>query len=466
MPENKLWGGRFSQETAALMRKFNDSLPFDYKMWQADIHGSMAYARALANADLISSEEQDKLLAGLQQVWQEWTAGTFVTQPGDEDIHTAVERRLTEIVGAVGGKLHTGRSRNDQVATDLRLYLLGEIDQLNQELTLLQQSSVTVARREIDQLMPGYTHLQPAQPVRFSHWLLAYFWMWQRDWERLRDLRRRVSVLPLGSGALAGNPFPIDREALAEALGFATVSPNSIDAVSDRDFALEFLAWAALLGTHLSRIAEDLILWSSHEFGFVTLADAYSTGSSLMPQKKNPDSLELLRGKSGRLTGNLTRLLVVMKGLPTAYDKDLQEDKEPLFDSAETLHIGLAVLAGVLETMTLHPKRLRAALTDELLATDLADYLVRRGIPFRQSHHLVGQVVRLAEESHRSLHEIPLAELQRISPRFQADVAQVWDPDAAVERKMTAGGTARTAVQRQLTAAETLLAQRKASPWK
>jgi len=466
MAENKLWGGRFSQETAALMRKFNDSLPFDYKMWPADIRGSMAYARALADANLITPAERDQLLAGLQQVWQEWAAGTFVVQPGDEDIHTAVERRLTEIVGAVGGKLHTGRSRNDQVATDLRLYLLGEIDRLNEALTRLQQVCVTVARREIDQLMPGYTHLQPAQPVRFSHWLLAYFWMWQRDWERLRDLRRRVSVLPLGSGALAGNPFPIDREALAETLGFAAVSPNSIDAVSDRDFAVEFLGWAALLGTHLSRIAEDLILWSSREFGFVTLADAYSTGSSLMPQKKNPDSLELLRGKSGRLIGNLTRLLVVMKGLPTAYDKDLQEDKEPLFDSVETLQIGLDVLAGVLESMTLHRERMRAALTDELLATDLADYLVRRGVPFRQSHHLVGQVVRLAEESRKPLHALPLSALQRISAHFQADVDRVWDQEAAVERRMTAGGTARAAVQRQLATAEALLAQRKASPWK
>ncbi len=462
---DKLWGGRFSEETSPLLRRFNDSLPFDRKMWQADIRGSVAYAKALARAGLISAEEQDQLLSGLQKVWQEWADGVFAVQPGDEDIHTAVERRLTELVGSVGGKLHTGRSRNDQVATDMRLYLLAAIDELEGALTLLQTTTVTVAGREIDLLMPGYTHLQPAQPVRFSHWLLAYFWMWQRDWERLRDLRRRVSVLPLGSGALAGTPFSIDRESLAADLGFDAISANSIDAVSDRDFAIEFLSWAALLGVHLSRIAEDLILWSSREFGFVTLSDAYSTGSSLMPQKKNPDSLELLRGKSARLIGNLTQLLVVLKGLPTAYDKDLQEDKESLFDSVETVSMSLAVMAGVLETLTLHRERMRAALADELLATELADYLVRKGVPFRESHHLVGQVVRLAEEREQLLSVLPLAALQRISPYFGEDVAQVWDQEAAVERKAVTGGTARAAVQQQLQQARQLLAGRSATPW-
>ena len=397
----------------------------------------------------------------------------------DEDIHSFIERRLTERIGSVAGKLHTGRSRNDQVATDVRLWLKWQMTGRSQEsggrsqgsavggqssassfqppassldsaLADLIGAAADRAEAEIDVLMPGYTHLQPAQPVRWSHWLLSHAWAWQRDRERLADLLARVDVLPLGSGALAGCPFPIDREALAADLGFAAVSPNSIDAVSDRDFIAEFLFWAALTGVHLSRWAEDLILWSSREFGFVVLADAYSTGSSLMPQKKNPDALELLRGKTGRLVGGLTGSLVMLKGLPSSYDKDLQEDKEPLFDAVSTLSLALPVAQGVLETTAIHPDRMTAALGDELLATDLADALVRNGVPFRQSHHLVGQAVRRAEELGCALRDVPVADLQAISPHFTAEMAGVWDFEGSVEQRAVTGGTSRAAVLAQI----------------
>jgi argininosuccinate lyase len=375
----------------------------------------------------------------------------------DEDIHSYVERRLIERAGPVGGKLHTGRSRNDQVATDVRLWLREQAADLDKALAALICAAADRAEAELDVLMPGYTHLQPAQPVRWSHWLLSHAWAWQRDRARLADLRMRVNVLPLGSGALAGCPFPIDRDALARDLGFAEVSPNSIDAVSDRDFIAEFLFWAALLGIHLSRWAEGLIVWSSREFGFVTLADAYSTGSSLMPQKKNPDALELLRGKSGRLVGGLTGLLATLKGLPSAYDKDLQEDKEPLFDATDTLSLALPIARGVLGTLSIHPERMMAALGDELLATDLADVLVRRGVPFRQSHHLVGQAVRRAEDLGCPLRDLPLGDLQAISPHFGREVAAVWDLERSVEQRAVTGGTARASVLEQVAALRELL---------
>ena len=409
------------------MRQFNDSIPFDKRLWLEDIFGSMAYASAIADAGLISAEERDALLAGLEQVAEEWRGGQFQLAPGDEDIHTAVERRLGELVGSVAGKLHTGRSRNDQVATDLRWWLRNRVDELDGLLVELIRTVLARAEAEIDVLMPGYTHLQPAQPIRWSHWLLSHAWAWQRDRERLADLRRRLNRSPLGAGALAGNPFAVDRHALAADLGFDGPIPNSIDAVRDRDYAVEFLSWAALLGAHLSQIAEDLILWSTREFGFVQVADQFSTGSSLMPQKRNPDSLELLRGKAGRLTGNLVSLLTVLKGLPAAYNKDLQEDKEPLFDSVDTLLVALPVATGVLATLSLRPDRMAAALGDELLATDLADYLVRRGVPFRRSHELVGQAVKRSEELGDTLRSLPLAEYQAISTDFGNDVYSVFD---------------------------------------
>ena len=452
-----LWGGRFEQAASPLLRQFNDSLPFDQRLWLEDIFGSMAYASAGAAAGLLTAAERDALLAGLEQVAEEWRAGQFPFAPGDEDIHTAVERRLGELIGPLAGKLHTGRSRNDQVATDLRWWLRSRVDELDSLLVDLLHVTVQRAAAEIDVLMPGYTHVQPAQPIRWSHWLLSHAWAWQRDRQRLADLRTRLNLSPLGAGALAGNPFAVDRHALATDLGFDGPIPNSIDAVRDRDYAVEFLSWAALLGVHLSQLAEDLILWSSREFGFVQIADRFSTGSSLMPQKRNPDSLELLRGKAGRLTGNLVSLLTTLKGLPAAYNKDLQEDKEPLFDSVDTLLVALPVAAGVLATMRIRPERMAAALGDELLATDLADTLVRRGVPFRQSHELAGLAVKRSEALGVALRELPLAEYQAISPQFGPDVAGVFDFEQSVEQRAVYGGTAYAAVLRQIEELRALL---------
>lgn len=440
------------------MQRFSYSIRFDRRMYWADIRGSIAYAMALAQAGLISPKERDQLLDGLEQVRAEFDRGTFQIKSGDEDIHTAVERRLGELVGPVAGKLHTGRSRNDQVATDLRLYLLDELTPLEDALIELQEAIVEKAEAHLGIVMPGYTHLQQAQPLLFSHWLLSYFWKFQRDRERLAGVARHTSIMPLGSGALAGNPFGIDRQALAKELGFSGVSENSMDAVSDRDYVVEFLAWAALVQVHLSQLAEDLIVWSSHEFGFVRVDEAYSTGSSLMPQKKNPDALELLRGKSGRLVGHLVGLLMALKGLPSTYNKDLQEDKEALFDAIDTLGMELPVTTGVIRTLTVNEDRMAAALDAAVLATDLADYLVRKGLPFRQSHHLVGQAVRRAEALGLSLPELPLEEYQAIHPAFTKDVYAVFDFRRSVEARDTDGGTASVAVRAQIKRARELLA--------
>ena len=452
-----LWGGRFAAETDELLRRFGDSIGFDHRLYAADIRGSLAYVRELARAGLITPDASDQLVAGLEQVRAEFDAGTFQIQPGDEDIHTAVERRLGELVGSVAGKLHTGRSRNDQVATDLRLYLLGEIAALEEALVALQEAIVDKAAAHLDVVMPGYTHLQQAQPVLFSHWLMSFFWKLQRDRERLAGVARRTSVLPLGSGALAGHPFGIDRRALAADLGFAAVSENSVDAVDDRDYVVEFLGWAALLQVHLSGLAENLILWASQEFGFVELDDAYSTGSSLMPQKKNPDSLELMRGKAGRMVGHLTGLLTTLKGLPSAYNKDMQEDKEPLFDAIDTLALELPIAAGVVRTLKIDGARMTGALNIAMLATDLADYLVRRGVPFRESHHLVGQAVRRSEELGVSLQDLDLAEYRTIHAAFDADVVEVFDFRRSVEARDAEGGTAPGAVEVQIERARAAL---------
>jgi argininosuccinate lyase len=357
----------------------------------------------------------------------------------------------------VGGKLHTGRSRNDQVATDFRLWLMEATGKLDGLLREVQAALVERAKSDLGLLMPGYTHLQRAQPILLSHWWLAHFWPLTRDRERLTQARERMAVLPLGSGALAGTPFPVDRAFLAEQLGFHTVSPNSLDAVSDRDFAAEFLFAAALVGVHLSRLAEMMILFTSAEFGFIELADTYSTGSSLMPQKKNPDPLELARGKTGMLIGRLVGLLTTLKGLPSAYDKDLQEDKVPVFESADTLSMILPVMSGLLRTLQVHPEAMRQALDPSLLATDLADYLVQHGVPFREAHGLVGQVVRRAQALGVALDRLSLAELQAISPVFSGDVSQVFDFQASVNRRAAAGGTAEAAVRAQLEAAESLI---------
>jgi argininosuccinate lyase len=369
-------------------------------------------------------------------------------------VHTAVERRLTELIGPVGGKLHTGRSRNDQVATDFRMWLMEAVDSLNGLLRVLQGALVERAEKDMGLLLPGYTHFQRAQPILLSHWWLSHFWPLSRDRERLGQLSERTSVLPLGSGALAGTPVKVDRLQLAAELGFNAISPNSLDAVSDRDFAAEFLFAAAMIAVHLSRLSEALILYTTAEFGFVELADAYSTGSSLMPQKKNPDMLELTRGKTGLFIGGLTGLLATLKGLPSAYDKDLQEDKPPVFAAVHTLHLLLPVMAGMLNTLTVHPEIMRKALDPALLATDLADYLVNKGIPFREAHGLVGQTVRRARELGVPLDRLPLVEIQQVSPAFQEDVLAVFDFQASVDRRSTTGGTAEQAVEEQIQAAK------------
>jgi argininosuccinate lyase len=448
----KLWGGRFSESVNELAHHFNASLPFDQRLWSQDIRGSIAWAQALARAGVLTPLESVQIVAGLQQVHDEFAAGTFAFAEADEDIHTAVERRLTEIIGPAGGKLHTGRSRNDQVATDFRLWVMEAEALVTAHIRELQRALLDQAEAHAETLLPGYTHLQRAQPITFGHWLMGHAWALERDVERWTASGERASVCPLGSAALAGTAYGIDRAQLAADLGFARVSENSLDAISDRDFAAEFLFNAALLGTHLSRLAESLILFSTAEFGFVTLAEAYSTGSSLMPQKKNPDMLELARGKAGTLLGLLTGLLATLKGLPSAYDKDLQEDKPPVFAAFDTLGVMLPVLAGCIATLTVNADRMQAALETSLLATELADYLVRKGVPFREAHHIVGRIVKETGETLRgeNMESLSTAELRQFSSVFDEDVKEVWDFRAAVERRGVLGGTSPASVRAQI----------------
>ncbi len=453
----KLWGGRFSSSPDELAYQYNQSLEFDQRLAEADVRGSIAWAQGLQNAAVLTAGETDQIVQGLQSILAEILAEKFKPDANDEDIHTAVERILTERIGPVAGKLHTGRSRNDQVATDTRLWLMHMIDQVNSLLRNVQVTLANRAERDTGIILPGYTHLQRAQPVLLSHWWLSHFWPLGADRQRLIQLRQRTAILPLGAGALAGAPFPVDRSFLAEQLGFSQVAPNSLDAVSNRDFIAEFLFDASLIGVHLSHLAEMLIIFSTAEFGFIELSDAYSTGSSLMPQKKNPDPLELTRGKAGTIIGRLAGFLATLKGLPSAYDKDLQEDKQALFETADTLCLMLPVISGLLDTLRVHPQRMRAALDPAMLATDLADYLVARGIPFRQAHSIAGQCVRRANELSMPLSELPLSEFQAIHSIFQADVADVFDFDASVSRRSVAGGTSPQAVQDQLKIARAAL---------
>jgi len=453
----KLWGGRFSEDLDSRAAEFNNSISFDWRLAEVDILGSLAWAGALAQSGVLEQNEIEEIRAGLEKVLAEVRGDQFIILPSDEDVHTAVERRLTELVGPVGGKLHTGRSRNDQVATDFRLWLLGAVDELDSLLREMQQALVERAGKDMGIMLPGYTHLQRAQPILLSHWWLSHFWPLARDRERLLQTRARTAVMPLGAGALAGTPFAVDRQRLAEELGFIAAAPNSLDAVSDRDFAAEFLFAGAMIGVHLSRLAEMLILFSSAEFGFIEISDTYATGSSLMPQKKNPDTLELTRGKAGGLIGRLTGLLVTLKGLPSAYDKDLQEDKVPVFETFDTLRLMLAVVAGLLRSLTVHPAAMRQALDPALLATDLADYLVKRGVPFREAHQMVGQAVRKAQELGVRLDQLTLADLQMISAAFDEDISQVYDFRAAVNRKSVEGGTSAAAVTGQLERAKRLI---------
>ena len=449
--KKKLWGGRFTGTTDPIMHAFNESLSYDKRMWAQDIRGSQAYAKALIACGVLSESEAHTIIQGLSSVAEEWKNGSFRIADDDEDIHTANERRLKELIGPVAGKLHTGRSRNDQVATDMRMWLLDEVDAIVALITDLLRVMVKRAESEVDYLMPGYTHLQRAQPIRWAHWLLSHASYFSNDLDRLRVMRPRISVLPLGAGPLAGNPFAgLDRDALAKELHFDSVGPNSMHSVADRDFVVEMLMWASLFSVHVSKMAEDLIIYSSSEFGFVVLSDAYSTGSSIMPQKKNPDSLELLRGKSGRLYGHLCGFMMSLKGIPSTYNKDLQEDKEPLFDAVDTTKACLQILTGVLSTMTVHADKMRAALTPDMLATDLADYLVRKGIPFRETHHISGSAVKMAEDRHCELTDLTLDDLRTLHPAFDTDIALVWDMEQSVERRNAIGGTSRRAVLEQV----------------
>jgi argininosuccinate lyase len=442
--------------------KLNASLPFDQRLALQDVRGSLAWAQALEQAGVLTRAESAQICTGLEAIQGEFESQEFAFQESDEDIHTAVERRLGELIGPVAGKLHTGRSRNDQVATDLRLWLLEAIQILDAALRDLQTALVERADSDLDILLPGYTHLQRAQPILLGHWWLSHFWPLQRDRARLLQVRERTAVLPLGSGALAGTAFPIDRAALAKSLGFMQPSPNSLDAVSDRDFAAEFLFCTALTGTHLSKLAEAVVLFSSAEFGYFELSDAYSTGSSLMPQKKNPDVFELARGKAGTLLGYLTGLMTTLKGLPSTYDKDLQEDKIPVFSAYDTLTAILPALSGALRTLSLRPERMRAAIDPGMMATDLADYLVQKGIPFRQAHALTGQAVQSAGEQGKTLDTLTLEEFHSLDPAFDADVYAVFDPQRSVARRNVVGGTAPEAVKKQLQNAKSILRKAKA----
>jgi argininosuccinate lyase len=454
----KTWGGRFASGADPTAEKFTGSLAFDRRLWPQDIAGSMAWAGALARTGVITDAERDSILDGLARVRHELETGTFTFRPELEDIHTNIERRLIELTGAVGGKLHTGRSRNDQIALDERLYLREVLAGVREGLRAAQQALVERAAQGLDVAMPGYTHLQRAQPVLLAHHLLAYFVMLQRDRERLADCAARNDVMPLGAAALAGTAFPIDRDALARDLGFRAVSTNSLDAVSDRDHVIEFLAAAALIGMHLSRLAGDLTLWATTEFGFVEFSDAFATGSSIMPQKKNPDVAELIRGKTGRLYGNLVAVLTAMKGLPLTYNSDMQEDKEPWFDSVDTLEAILTVLPPMLASLTFRADRMRRAAGESFAtATDLADYLVKKGLPFREAHEIVGRVVRHAIDAGKELDALTLDELRRFSPLIEKDVHAALSVDASLAARNVAGGTAPEAVRRALAEARRLV---------
>ncbi|XP_047695286.1 argininosuccinate lyase isoform X3 [Prionailurus viverrinus] len=396
------------------MEKFNSSIAYDRHLWEVDVQGSKAYSRGLEKAGLLTKAEMDQILHGLDKVAEEWAQGTFKLSPNDEDIHTANERRLKELIGETAGKLHTGRSRNDQVVTDLRLWMRQNCSKLSALLWELIRTMVDRAEAERDVLFPGYTHLQRAQPIRWSHWILSHAVALTRDSERLLEVQKRVNVLPLGSGAIAGNPLGVDRELLQAELNFGAITLNSMDATSERDFVAEFLFWASLCMTHLSRMAEDLILYGTKEFSFVQLSDAYSTGSSLMPQKKNPDSLELIRSKAGRVFGRCAGLLMTLKGLPSTYNKDLQEDKEAVFEVSDTMSAVLQVATGVISTLQIHRENMARALSPDMLATDLAYYLVRKGMPFRQAHEASGKAVFMAETKGVALNQLSLKELQTI----------------------------------------------------
>ena len=447
----KLWGGRFTSGTAPSVEAFTASIDVDARLYRHDIRGSIAHAKMLAKQRIITLSDARKIVRGLRAVEREIDSGKFRFSQSDEDIHMNIERRLTELIGPAGRKLHTARSRNDQVALDMRLYLRDEVRHIIADLQGLQRELGRAAKKNLDVIMPGYTHLQRAQPVLLSHHLFAYFDMFERDRERFSDGMARIDVLPLGSGALAGTTFPIDRMFVAKLLDFPRVSKNSIDAVSDRDFLLEFLAAASILFVHLSRLADELVLWSSQEFGFIELPDGYCTGSSMMPQKKNPDVPELIRGKTGRVFGHLHALLTIMKGLPLAYNRDLQEDKIPLFDTVDTVKASLKIMSEVIAGMKICRERMYRAVQDGYMnATDLADYLVDRGVAFRDAHEISGKIVQHCLGEKKRIEELSMTELHRFSTKFDKNVYRYISADAVIGRRRALGGTARRNVERRL----------------
>ncbi|WP_144751697.1 argininosuccinate lyase [Bartonella saheliensis] len=450
--KNQMWGGRFIAGPAAIMEEINASIDFDQKLYRQDIEGSLAHAAMLAQTKIISQSDYEKIVHGLERIRQEIEDGTFVFSRKLEDIHMNIEARLCELIGPVAGRLHTARSRNDQVAVDFRLWVRETTEKIAQALKGLIEQLLVQAEQHVDSFMPGFTHLQSAQPVTFGHYMMAYVEMFGRDLSRMRDAIERMNESPLGAAALAGTSFPIDRFMTAQALGFREPTRNSIDSVSDRDFALEFLSAGALCAMHLSRLAEEIILWSSEQFHFIRLSDAFSTGSSIMPQKRNPDAAELVRAKSGRLNGALIGLLTVMKGLPLAYSKDMQEDKEYVFDGALNLELSLAAMTGIIGDLRVNKEAMRqAADLGYATATDFADWLVRElGIPFREAHHITGRVVALAEKKQCGLHDLPLSELQTICSEINATVFDVLTVEKSVESRKSFGGTAPSEVLYQI----------------
>jgi len=454
----KLWGGRFAEATAASVESFSESVSYDARMYRQDIRGSKAHAKMLAKQGLITQEEYTKIVEGLSQIEQEIADGQFAFTAELEDVHMNIEKALTDRIGTAGAKLHTARSRNDQVNLDFRMYLRDEADNLDQLLGKVQQAFVTLGKNYLGAIMPGYTHMQRAQPVLLSHHMLAYFEMFKRDRQRLQDALVRINVLPLGSAALAGTGLPVDREFVARELDFPTVSANSMDTSGDRDFALEFLFCLNLIQLHLSRLAEELVYWSSKEFDFVQIGDRYCTGSSIMPQKKNPDIPELIRGKSGRVTGALVSLLMTVKGLPLTYNRDLQEDKEPVFDALDTVKASLSITAELLENTRFNTEKLQSATYGGFMtATDLADYLVCKNVPFRQAHGIVGKVVAHCQERDIELVDLTLEELQQFSEHLEADVFDVLSVEGSVNSRVSTGGTALIRVQEALDQAEIYL---------
>jgi argininosuccinate lyase len=457
--EKKTWSDRFEGSLHPAIVRFNASIGFDIELIEYDLTGSIAHAQMLAQTGIISPEEGQQIVAGLEQIRQEYRDGKFNPGIEQEDVHFAVERRLTELLGDVGKKLHTARSRNDQVGTDIRLYLRDRIDDIRSLLREFQAVLLSLAEGHIETLIPGYTHLQRAQPISLAHHLLAYFHMAQRDWERLGEIRQRTNISPLGCGALAGTTFPIDRHYSATLLDFTKPYENSLDGVSDRDFAIEFLGAASIIMVHLSRLSEEVILWASHEFSFISLTDSCATGSSIMPQKKNPDVPELVRGKTGRVFGHLQGLLTLMKGLPLAYNKDLQEDKEAIFDSVKTVQVCLEAMTILLsEGLVFRTERLAEAVAEDFSnATDVADYLAAKGIPFREAYNLVGKVVKTSLTANKLLKDLTLHEWQALHPAFEADIYAAIAAKQVVSARNSYGGTGFAQVRQAITAAKTLL---------